>query len=102
MFPHRSVHKCTSSEENTQNQIDNVFIDRRRHSSVTDVRYFRGYDCDTDHCMVVAKVRGRLAVSKRAAQKIDTERLNRKKWHERNVKEQYQITIRKNLQLWKT
>jgi hypothetical protein len=44
--------------------------------------------------LVVAKVRERLAVSKRAAQKIDTERFNVKKLNEGDVKEQYQLTIR--------
>jgi hypothetical protein len=39
-------------------------------------------------------VRERLAVSKRAAQKIDTERFNVKKLNEGDVKEQYQVTIR--------
>jgi hypothetical protein len=43
--------------------------------------------------LVVAKVRERLAVSKRAAQKVDTERLNVKKLNEGVVKEQYQVTI---------
>jgi uncharacterized FlaG/YvyC family protein len=36
----------------------------------------------------------RLAESKRAAQEVDTERLNVKKLNEREVKEQYQVTIR--------
>jgi hypothetical protein len=44
--------------------------------------------------LVVAKVRERLAVSKRAAQKVDTERFNVKKPNEGDVKEQYQVTIR--------
>jgi hypothetical protein len=39
-------------------------------------------------------VRKRLAVSKRAVQKIDVERLNDKKLNEVDVKEQYQVTIR--------
>jgi hypothetical protein len=46
--------------------------------------------------LVVAKVRERLAVSKRAARKIDTERLGVKKLNKGDVKEQYQVTIRKN------
>jgi hypothetical protein len=69
-------------------------IDRRWHSSILDARYFRGADCDIDHYLVVAKVRDRLVVSKQAAQKIDTERLNVKKLNKGEVKEQYQVTIR--------
>jgi hypothetical protein len=45
--------------------------------------------------LVVAKVRERLAMSKPAAQKIDTERFDVKKLNEWDVKEQYQATIRK-------
>jgi ribosomal protein S25 len=44
--------------------------------------------------LVVAKVRERLAVSKRAAQKIDTERFNVKMLNVGNVTEQYQVAIR--------
>jgi len=35
-----------------------------------DVGSFQGADCDTDHYLVVAKVRERLAVSKQASQKF--------------------------------
>jgi hypothetical protein len=59
IFPHHNIHKYswTSSEGKTHKEIEHVLIDRRRHSSVLDVRCFRGVDCDTDHCLVVAKVR---------------------------------------------
>jgi hypothetical protein len=63
-------------------------IDIRWHSSVLDVPSFRAADCDTDHYLVVVKVRERLAVSKRAAQKIDMEKFNLKKLNQGNVKEQ--------------
>jgi hypothetical protein len=71
-FPHRKIHKYTwiSPEGNSHNQIDDVLINRRRHSSILS----RGADRDTDHHLVVAKVRERLAVSKRAARKVDAER----------------------------
>jgi hypothetical protein len=43
--------------------------------------------------LVVAKVRERLAVSKRAKQEMDTERFNVMKLNEGDIKEQYQVTI---------
>jgi len=50
-----------------------ILIDRRRQSGMLDVRRFRGADCNTDHYLVVAKLRERLAVNKKAAQKFDGE-----------------------------
>jgi exonuclease III len=65
MFPHRRIHKhtWTPPERNTHNQTDHILIDRIRHSNIFDVRSFKGADCDTDHYLVIAKVRERLAVS---------------------------------------
>jgi len=69
MYPHRNFRKYdwTSPDGKTHSQIDHILIDRRWHSSVLDVRSFRGADCDTDHYLVAAKARERLAVSKQAA-----------------------------------
>jgi hypothetical protein len=104
MFPHRKIHKYTgtSPEGKTHNQIDYDLIDWRWHSSTLDVRSFKGADCGTDHYLVVAKVRERLAVSKRGAQKIDTERFNVKKLKEEMLENSIRLHSEKNLQLLKT
>ena len=38
------------------------------------MRSFRGADCDTDHYLVIAKFRERLAVGKQATQRFDRKR----------------------------
>jgi hypothetical protein len=59
----------------THNQTDHILIDRRWHLSILGVQSFRGADCDTDHFLVLVKVRKRLTVSKQAAQNLHGENL---------------------------
>jgi len=66
-------------------------IGRRWQSSVLDVRSFRGSNRDTDHHLVIAKFRERLAVGKQAAQSFDRQNFNLRKLNEPEVGEQYQI-----------
>jgi hypothetical protein len=68
-------------------------IDKRRHSNILDVRSFRGTDCDTDHCLVVAKLRERISISKRAREKYHLRRFDLRKLDNVDVKEKYQVEI---------
>jgi hypothetical protein len=100
LFPHRIVHKYTrtSPDGKTHNQIDHFLVDRRRHSSVLDVRSFRAADCDSDHYLVVAKVRERFAVNKQRSQRFDMERFNLKKLSEIEGKEQCHVEVSKSFE----
>jgi hypothetical protein len=80
----------TSPDAKTHNQIDYILIDRRQHLCVLYVRLFRTANCDTDHYLVVAKVRERLAVSK---QRFHMERFNLKKLNNLDDKEQYHVEV---------
>jgi hypothetical protein len=95
LFPHCNIHKYTwtSPDRKIHNQIDHILVDRRRHSNVLDVRSYRAADCDTDHCLVVAKVRERLAVNKQKSNRFHMERLNLKELHEVEGKDQYRAEV---------
>ena len=47
----------------------------------------------TDHYLVIAKVKERLAVGKQATQRLDRHRFNLSKLNELDVRKQYQIEI---------
>jgi hypothetical protein len=70
MFPHRNIYKYTwmSPDVKTHNQTVHILVDRRRHSNILNVLSFRAADCDSDHYLVVAKVRERLAVNEQRSQ----------------------------------
>jgi hypothetical protein len=95
MFQHQNMHKYTWTSPNGKihNQTDHILKYFRYHSSILDVWCFRGADCDTDHCQVVAKVRERLPISKKAAQKFDMEGFNLRELCELEVRKQYHTNI---------
>jgi hypothetical protein len=93
MTPHLNIYKFTwtSLDVKTHNQIDHILIHSSQQSSVL----------DPDHYLVVAKVRERLAVSKKATHRFHTERFNLKKFNTKRVK--YSIVLKCEIgsQLWK-
>jgi hypothetical protein len=71
------------------------FIDR----SVFDVRSLRAVDCDTDHYLVVKKLRERLTLSKHITHIFHMKWFSLKKLNEVGCKEQYYVKIRIGSQL---
>jgi hypothetical protein len=73
-FPHKDIHEVTWKlpDGNTANQIDHVIIQKRFRSCITDVRSFRGANCDTDHFLILATLRINLLGLKRQSEKRNT------------------------------
>jgi endonuclease/exonuclease/phosphatase family metal-dependent hydrolase len=71
MNPHHNIHKFTWTFPD--GKIDHILMDMRWVSSILDVQSFRTADCDTDHYLVVAKVKERLAMSKQTMHTVHME-----------------------------
>jgi hypothetical protein len=71
----------------------NILMERRWHMRIFDVKLFWEACSDTDHYLVFAEVRERLAASKQGAQAFDEERFNLGKQNNLEVRKWYQIKI---------
>jgi endonuclease/exonuclease/phosphatase family metal-dependent hydrolase/ribosomal protein S28E/S33 len=97
-FPHRNIHKRTwaSPDGVTFNQIDHVLTDKRAASSILDVRSYRGANCDSDHYLVKATFRCRIATrgqtKSQTAPKFDIEKLK-----ERSIAVAYESALESHL-----
>lgn len=71
-FPHKRIHKgmWRSPDGHTMNQIDHVLVDKRYATHVTDVRTKRGPNIDSDHFMVLTKIRAKIVHRKKKAKGI--------------------------------
>jgi endonuclease/exonuclease/phosphatase family metal-dependent hydrolase len=65
-FPHKNIHLTTrrSLDGKTTNQIDHVLIDARHNSNMMDVRSYKGANIDTDHYLVITRIRAKINTSK--------------------------------------
>jgi len=63
LFNHKDIHKMTwrSPDGQTFNQIDHLLIDARHVSSVIDERTFRGANIDSDHYLLISKIRSQIS-----------------------------------------
>jgi hypothetical protein len=64
-FPHKEIHKGTWKipGEQCSNQIDHVLINKRRASSVMDVKTYRSPNCDSDHYLKRVEIRQQINVT---------------------------------------
>lgn len=63
LFPGRRIYKATwkSPDGVTHNQIDHILISSRHKSNLLSSRTYRGANVDSDHYLVISKIRARIA-----------------------------------------
>ena len=59
----RRLYTWASPDGNTRNQIDYISIAQRWKTSLMNCRTYQGADCDTDHQLLVATLKVRLAIT---------------------------------------
>ncbi|CAK1579861.1 unnamed protein product [Parnassius mnemosyne] len=57
MFDHKKIHLYTRDEGEFRSMIDFIIADARLRKKVLDTRAYRGVNLDTDHFLVIARMR---------------------------------------------
>lgn len=97
-FSHKDIHTATRKSPNgkTLNQIDHVIIQTRCRNTIYDKRSHRGADCDTDHYLVIAKLRSKLKSQTKLNQSKRT-KIHIEVLKNENVRKKYENEVMKNL-----
>ena len=95
----RRLYTWKSPGDTCRNQIDYIMVKQRFRNSVKDVRTYPGADMNSDHCLLVARVRLKIKIPKKSERKeqLDLDCLKEKKVRDRfaaEVKNRFNTLIR--------
>jgi hypothetical protein len=57
LFKHRNIHKYTWEARGTKSTLDYVIVNEKIRPFIADTTAYRGAELDTDHCLVMGKIR---------------------------------------------
>jgi len=88
LFPHKDIHKATwvAPNQRTFNQIDHIAISKKWRTSLLDVRSYRETDVGSDHHIVVAQLRLKLAANKLSGQRVMRKKFNTDKFNQEETR----------------
>lgn len=84
-YCHKAIHKGTwkMPDGNVVNQIDHMVIDKRHKKCLLDIRNRRGANIDSDHFLVIAKIRQKISNCKKIR---STKSQNKEKYNVESLK----------------
>ncbi|PNF23327.1 hypothetical protein B7P43_G15831, partial [Cryptotermes secundus] len=90
VFNHKDIHKRTwkCPDGNVFNQIDHILINVGHFSDLMDVSSYRGANIDSDHYLIISKIRSRISTA-RKIQGSQAKKLNCGKLVEQGVATRY-------------
>lgn len=96
---HKNIHKTTwtSPDTQTRSQIDHNNITGRWRRTLQDVRAYRGADIGSDHELLVAKLRIKMAKIKEKNNEQIQQRFNIKKLMDTEANRDFVIDLRNRL-----
>jgi len=95
LFPHKECHKPTWTSPNgrIKNQIDHIAISKKWRSSLLDTRNRRGADCGSDHHLVTADIRLKIASNQKQLEKRQ-KRYNTDKLKNKETKREFNLELK--------
>jgi hypothetical protein len=99
LFPHKDIHKATWMAPNhrTSNQIDHIAISKKWRS-LLDVRSYKGADVASDHYLVVAQIKLKLAANRSPNQRVIRKKFNIEKLNQRETRKKFEEELKNSLE----
>ena len=99
LFPHKDTHKITwvAPNQHTFNQIDHIAFSKKWKRSLLDVHSYTGADVASDHHLVVAQIRLKLAINKISSQRITWKKFNIGKFTLGETRKKFEEELKESL-----
>ena len=102
VFPHKRIHKATwvSPDQQTENQIDHICVNKKFRRSIRDVRVYRGADVASDHHLLISTIR--LKLKQRQGIVNHRCRYNVEFLREPSSREEFNVAVKNRFQVLET
>jgi hypothetical protein len=100
LFPHKDIYKATwvAPNHHTSNQINHIAISKKWRRLLLDLRSYRGADVASDHYLVVAQLKLKLAANRSSNQQVIRKKFNMEKLNHKEIRKQFEEELKDSLE----